>query len=374
VISNCVVVGNASSANAGGVYQGTLKNCIVSRNVSSANGGGVYQGTLNNCIVSENATGINGIGGGAYGGTLNNCTVSNNWANAGGGAGFSTLFNCTLSSNTASRTGGGADSSSLNNCLITGNTAINGGGCYAPGNLANCTLVGNSATSSGGGVHGGGGGVMNNCIVYYNNAPSGSNHTGIKMNYCCTAPVFPLADNFTNAPLFVNQAAGDLRLQSNSPCINSGWNRFATNSFDLDGNPRITGGAVDIGAYEFQSPGSLASHVWLQQYGLPIDGSADFTDLDGDGMNNWQEWVAGTVPTNAASLLRLSKPSVTISDVTFTWPGLLNRTYSVERAAAIESPTSFVTLKTNITGNGTLSYTDTNSATGPAYYRVSVRY
>src|SRR5215470_15935954 len=54
--------------------------------------------------------------------------------------------------------------------------------------------------------------------------------------------------NFTNKPLF---GFGSLRLQAGSPCINAGNNAYVTSSTDLDGNPRISGGTVDVGAYEF---------------------------------------------------------------------------------------------------------------------------
>ena len=36
-----------------------------------------------------------------------------------------------------------------------------------------------------------------------------------------------------------------------SPCIDTGDNTQAAGSTDLDGNPRIVGSAVDMGAYEF---------------------------------------------------------------------------------------------------------------------------
>ncbi len=63
---------------------------------------------------------------------------------------------------------------------------------------------------------------------------------------------------------------------------------------------------MDIGAYEYQTPTSVISYAWLQQYGLSTDGTADNTDADGDYMSNYAEWIAGTNPTNAASVLMLT--------------------------------------------------------------------
>jgi hypothetical protein len=303
---------------------------------------------------------------------LNNCVLTGNSANYGGGAAYSALNNCTLTGNSA-ESGGGASISMLNNCTVTDNFAsVSGGGAFIC-TLNNCTLTGNLALGGGGGAFYG---ALNNCIVFYNSVRlAGGNFYEGFLNHCCTSPLPPDGvGNFTNAPLFVDQARGNLRLRANSPCINSGRNAFAPAGLDLDGLPRIVGGTVDVGAYEFQPPQSLISYAWLQRYGLPTDGSVDSTDSDSDGMNTWQEWRCLTDPTNAQSVLRLLTVELAGPEPLIRWSSTSGRTYTLERSTNLSMSPRFIPLGRNIPGQpGTTTFADTNGMTRrTAMYRVQV--
>lgn len=238
---------------------------------------------------------------------VSNCVFVGNRAHSlGGGAFQGTLKNCRLIGNSAMDQGGGAYDCALIDCVLTRNSAGNSGGGVFYSKMTNCTIAANAAKVSAGGVDSC---TLYNCIVYFNSAPSRPNWVMSLLNYCCTQPLPKGGGNFTNAPVFLNLAAGNLHLAPNSPCINAGLNIRTHAESDADGNPRLTGEAVDIGAYEFRSPASVVSYHWLQQYGLPTDGSADFADPDRDGWNNLQEWRAGTNPTNAAPRQPALKPA-----------------------------------------------------------------
>lgn len=120
--------------------------------------------------------------------------------------------------------------------------------------LYNCILVGNSASTSGGGVSGGNPCGINNCIIFFNTAGSGSNWIStIGFTNCCTAPSQAgwITGNIAADPQFVDHAAGNYRLRADSPCVNAGTNQsWMTNSVDLDGRIRVRYGTVDMGAYE----------------------------------------------------------------------------------------------------------------------------
>jgi len=55
----------------------------------------------------------------------------------------------------------------------------------------------------------------------------------------------------TNDFGFVDASNNNYRLLETSPCIDSGSNIYVTSDWDLDGNPRIIDGTVDMGAYEY---------------------------------------------------------------------------------------------------------------------------
>ena len=178
----------------------------------------------------------------------------------------------------------------------------------------------------------------------------------------------------TNEPLFVDPLASDFRLQSNSTCINSGNNSAATPDPDLGGNPRVSGGTVDIGAYEFQNPGSVLSYAWAQENGLPTDGTADDADTDNDRLNNCQEWRAGTNPTNELSVLKMLTLTNDGAATTVTWQSVGGVVYYLE-AGDLTSEAGFSSVQSNIAGSAdTTSFTDTNTAGAPRlFYRVGVQ-
>jgi len=375
----------------------TVTNAINGGGVAGANYYGSSPAWVSNCVLTANVA--YGNGGGAAGVNMVNCTLTGNTATSGGGVFESVLLNCVVTGNgaqtsqnpsnpfyssTQSGVGGGLYGGSAFNCLIANNAAFEGGGAYGVSKMVNCTIANNSAAYSGGvGVYNSspyGSSALMNCLLYFNTAGTNANYdtSNVSLDHCCTVPL-PASGmgNITNDPNGVNGAGGDFHLQANSPCINSGNNSAITNTTDLDGNPRLAGGTVDIGAYEFPSPASIISYAWLQQFGFPTDGTADFADPDGDDLNNWQEFIAGTNPTNAASFLTVTSihPVVSQNRAVIQWQSVNTRTYYLQRAADLTAQPAFTSIQSNLVGQtGNTSYIDTTATNGgPYFYRVGVQ-
>ena len=245
---DCTLTANTSGHNGGGAYHADLSDCTFATNTAAVNGGGAHDGTATNCTFTGNEA--NGYGGGACNMALTDCTLDGNGAdNHGGGASGCVLVRCILDKNTTAQNGGGAYQGVLENCLLTGNVATNYGGGACDATLSSCTLKDNSSAYRGGGVSGG---TQENCVVWGNTAADTGNdiYSGTNSYTCASDGVIPgAAGSITNNPLFIG--AGDFDLSPDSPCINSGNSAVAPDGPDLAGNRRISGSAIDMGAYEF---------------------------------------------------------------------------------------------------------------------------
>ncbi len=169
--------------------------------------------------------------------------------------------------------------------------------------VSNCVISGNSTIGDGAGAFGG---TLNNCTLTHNTSGQifGIYTVGRSLTHCS----------------WTRTGGRTCVCNPTPPCINAGNNSYVTSATDLEGNPRIVGGNVDIGAYEFQSPASMISYAWLHQFNLPINPSTDAADPDGDGVNNYREWLAGSDPTNPFSFPPLLTLIPYGANVILTWP------------------------------------------------------
>jgi hypothetical protein len=118
-------------------------------------------------------------------------------------------------------------------------------------------------------------------------------------------------------------------------------------------------------------------HAWLASYGLPSDGSADYLDSDGDGLNNWQEYLAGTNPTNASSAFKITGgQALPGGQFVLRWLSVSNRLYDVMRGTNLAADAgAFVPVPgaTNLAGTAPQNTcTDSVSpASTRAFYRLT---
>ena len=105
----------------------------------------------------------------------------------------------------------------------------------------------------------------------------------------------------------------------------------------------------------------------------PNGGNGPDRDVDSDGMTNWEEWFTGTLPRQAASVLRVAiAGTVTEENGELTWPSLAGRTYVLQRAPALPAaPGDWQTVYTAVATGSTMSWIET-SPVDHAVYRVVV--
>ncbi|OQW94504.1 MAG: hypothetical protein BWK77_09150 [Verrucomicrobia bacterium A1] len=113
----------------------------------------------------------------------------------------------------------------------------------------------------------------------------------------------------------------------------------------------------------------LASYGWTDEFD-----TAESSDTDEDGMAAWQEYIAGTSPTDGQSRFEFRRDDVRAADegCVIAWTSESNRFYGVWWKTNLADP--LVQLATNLDATPPLNtYTDVvNSAETSIYYRIDV--
>lgn len=124
-------------------------------------------------------------------------------------------------------------------------------------------------------------------------------------------------------------------------------------------------------ALEVDRDGDGMPDWWERKhFGLP-DGPGGDEDEDGDGFVNWNEYVAGTDPTNAASLLKAGAARQG-AGLVLSWPSVAGKRYRVGRAEQLPGP--FTDAGGDLPATPPVNtYTDSPPAAPTLFYRVGVR-
>ncbi|UCF42572.1 MAG: hypothetical protein JSV99_08205 [Planctomycetota bacterium] len=289
----------------------TIRNCILSENRATYVGGAVHSiwGNINisRCVIAHNTSGRHSgaiyCGGGAL--SVDRSVVTGNSAEEYcGGISF------------------GRGSSVITNSVVSGNRAayIGGFSCFQSDSvIRNCIITGNVGEEESGGLHSSRSNVVvQNSIIWDNTSAKGREITlEGKESYLCYLTVLHSdvrggaaeissdsnsvvvwgEGNIDLDPCFVEAGywdangtegdvnddfwvEGDNHLLAGSPCIDSGDPNYVAgpNETDIDGEPRVMGGRVDMGVDEVAvlSIDLNMGEQWMYQ-NLPGQSNSDLT-------------------------------------------------------------------------------------------------
>jgi len=139
--------------------------------------------------------------------------------------------------------------------------------------------------------------------------------------------------------------------------------------------------AAGLSAYAYASERTWSAYEAWQHLHFTVDEltntviSGDDGDKDGDHFPNWMEFLAGTDPTNGASLLRITQcaPSQSGGDYVVTWQSVTGKAYTLQSATNLVSPELFTNVATGIQATPTLNvYTNSVDGALLRFYRIKL--
>lgn len=253
---------------------------------------------------------------------ITNCVITANSAVFGGAIACANsqtkpkISNCKIIANAAPYGGGGGiycsgASPEIRNCIIAGNSSLYGGAIYSHNAgfplITNCTITENAASNSAAGIYcyKSSNLTLSNSILWRDTAPYASEvlvgnsgaDTSIQISYCniqdpntnvvcepnCTVywgegnidtdPQFAQTGYLNSGQSFIE---GDYHLVEESPCIDAGDPAFAAapDETDIDGEPRVSGAKVDLGADELVL--AIPAEVWITPKSLNLESKGNW--------------------------------------------------------------------------------------------------
>jgi len=350
--SSPVIVGNMIKNNNGrGIYCDNSSPTIAGNTIS---GHVAYEGpgilcynysspTITHNVITKNSarneSNQNGFGGAISmsehcSPTISDNLISDNTAVSAGGAIHVSWYSAPIIANNriignTAYSGGGIACQSYSPAVIAGNSIIgngasNGGGIeadFASPTIANNTIVGNSGTFLRGGICCGDSSspvISNNIVAFCSTGigkrPSSTptihsncvygNTTG---NYVDLPDLTGTDGNISADPLLASVQYAELHIQPDSPCVNRGDDAYASSSLDMDGQERIQGEHIDMGADESDGLARTVAPriIYVSQAGNDANGGLSWADAKQtvqagiDAVNGLptEVWVkAGTYP------------------------------------------------------------------------------
>ncbi len=328
-ISKNTVSENFSDSTAGGISMAacspTFTDNVVSGNVAEWLAGGIelraiYSGTISGNVVSGNSAIGNSASKGGYGGGLYCSRIT------------LTMANNVIFSNSSKDVGGAIYC--MDNCDLE---------------IINGTIFDNVSDEGGGGFYCRGSSItIANTIMWANKAPQGregylNDYYGLPSTFQASFSALRGGQSAIHVepgctlhwgsgmidvdPRFVEPAAGDLHLRFDSPCKDVGDGTVPDlPSLDIEGDPRIAGSDVDMGADEFHphlyhlgsvQPGNLISIRVLGTPAAPVvlalgEGIQDppQSTIYGDLFLGWpiQHFPLGAIPSEGVLLVNTLVP------------------------------------------------------------------
>lgn len=151
------------------------------------------------------------------------------------------------------------------------------------------------------------------------------------------------------AALATNGGSVGMTLGNHSTVTNFAW-----------GNVQTSGTLTATFTAQVAGDPASTPYWWLAQYGCSNNFDASAAgDPDADGLQTWQEYVAGTIPTSSASVFAVASVSgLGAAECELRWHSAANRFYAIDRATNL-LPSAFSPVASNLPPTPPLNvYTD----------------